>query len=206
MIWSLYMTIFGQAIPSEAKRVSKTPEKFGTGHLDGVAVSEAGNNGVTGATLIPLLTLGIPGNTVTAILLGALMMQGLTPGPQLFKEHGTVVYTIMVGLIFVNIFMYLQAKYFIKGFVRITQVLSLEPFWGFFRVWVELPPHWPLMLRRGGFRKIPKGNPDGIVAPESANNAVSGGAIIPTLALGVPGSTPTALILSAFIIHGVKQR
>ncbi|MGD9156121.1 MAG: tripartite tricarboxylate transporter permease, partial [Bacillota bacterium] len=107
---------------NEAKRVSKTPEKFGTGHLDGVAASEAGNNGVTGATLIPLLTLGIPGDTVTAILLGALMMQGLTPGPQLFKEHGTVVYTIMVGLICVNIFMYLQAKYFIKGFVRITQV------------------------------------------------------------------------------------
>ncbi|WHH61017.1 tripartite tricarboxylate transporter permease [Petroclostridium sp. X23] len=107
---------------NEAKRVSKTPEKFGTGHLDGVAASEAGNNGVTGATLIPLLTLGVPGDTVTAILLGALMMQGLTPGPDLFKTHGIVVYTIMIGLIFVNIFMYLQASYFIKGFVRITKV------------------------------------------------------------------------------------
>ncbi len=107
---------------NEAKRVSKTPEKFGTGHMDGVAAAEAGNNGVTGATLIPLLTLGVPGDTVTAILLGALMMQGLTPGPKLFTTHGEIVYTIMVGLILVNVFMYLQASVFVKAFVNVTKI------------------------------------------------------------------------------------
>ena len=107
---------------NEAKRVSKTPKKFGTGHLDGVAAAEAGNNGVTGATLLPLLTLGIPGDTVTAVLLGALMMKGLRPGPELFKNQGDIVYTIMVGLIFVNIFMFLQSTYFAKAFVNVVKV------------------------------------------------------------------------------------
>ncbi len=106
----------------EAKRVSKTPEKFGSGSLDGIAASEAGNNGVTGATLIPLLTLGIPGDAVTAILLGSLMIQGMIPGPSLFQTHGKVLYTIMVGLIFVNIFMFIEGKFLIKLFVKITKV------------------------------------------------------------------------------------
>ncbi len=107
---------------NEAKRAAKNKEKYGKGSLDGIAASEAGNNGVTGATLIPLLTLGIPGDTVTAIMLGALMMQGLTPGPQLFVNYANIVYTIMVGLIIVNIIMYLQGSLAIRLFVRITQV------------------------------------------------------------------------------------
>ena len=107
---------------NEAIRSSKTPEKYGTGHLDGVAAAEAGNNGVTGATLIPLLTLGIPGDTVTAVLLGALMMQGLQPGPALFRDSAPIVYTIMVGLIFVNIFMFIQGKLFVKVFANVTKI------------------------------------------------------------------------------------
>ncbi|MGE4283489.1 MAG: tripartite tricarboxylate transporter permease [Clostridia bacterium] len=106
----------------EARRVSKTPEKFGTGHINGIAAPEAGNNGVTGATLIPLLTLGIPGDSVTAIMLGALMMQGLTPGPALFERQGVLVYTIMVGLVFVNIFMFLQGKLFLKAYINVTKI------------------------------------------------------------------------------------
>jgi putative tricarboxylic transport membrane protein len=106
----------------EARRVSKNPEEFGKGSIHGIAASEAGNNGVTGATLIPLLTLGIPGDTVTAVMLGALMMQGLTPGPQLFITQGKLMYTLMIGLIFVNIFMLLQGKLFIKGFANIAIV------------------------------------------------------------------------------------
>jgi putative tricarboxylic transport membrane protein len=107
---------------NEAIRSSKTPEKYGTGYLDGVAASEAGNNGVTGATLIPMLTLGIPGDTVTAVLLGALMMQGLQPGPALFRDFAPVVYTIMVSLIFVNIFMFIQGKAFVRIFANITKI------------------------------------------------------------------------------------
>lgn len=62
---------------NEAKRFSKTPEEFGNGAIEGIAAPESGNNGVTGGALVPLLTLGIPGDAVAAIMLGALMMQGI---------------------------------------------------------------------------------------------------------------------------------
>lgn len=106
----------------EARRVSKTPELFGTGHVNGVAAPEAGNNAVTGATLIPLLTLGIPGDSVTAVMLGALMMQGLTPGPRLFETQGLLMYTIMVGMIVINIFMLIQGKLFLKAFANVVKI------------------------------------------------------------------------------------
>ncbi|RGZ01150.1 C4-dicarboxylate ABC transporter permease [Clostridium sp. AM58-1XD] len=107
---------------NEAKRSSKTPEKFGTGYIEGVAASEAGNNAVTGATLIPLLTLGIPGDAITAVLIGALMMQGIVPGPQLFTQQKEWVYCIMIGLILVNIFMFIQGHVFSRFFVNVTKV------------------------------------------------------------------------------------
>lgn len=107
---------------NEAKRRSKHPEEFGKGAIEGVAAAEAGNNGTTGATLIPLLTMGVPGDGTTAILLGAFMLKGLTPGPTLFDEHGATVFAIMIGLIFVNIFMYFQGKYLIKVFAKISDV------------------------------------------------------------------------------------
>ncbi len=67
----------------EAKRVSKNPEQFGKGAVEGVCASEAANNAVTGGTLVPLLTLGIPGDTNTLMLLGAMLIHGLIPGPTL---------------------------------------------------------------------------------------------------------------------------
>lgn len=72
---------------NEAKRTSKNPELFGTGSPEGVIACEVSNNAVTGGALIPLMTLGLPGDSVTAILLGALMIQGLSPGPMLLVEH-----------------------------------------------------------------------------------------------------------------------
>ncbi|MDR2055350.1 MAG: tripartite tricarboxylate transporter permease [Desulfovibrio sp.] len=90
---------------SEAKRFSKTPEQFGKGTLEGIAASESSNNAVCGGALIPLLTLGIPGDIVTAIMLGALMIQGLTPGPLLFVEHPVTVYGIFAAFIVSNILM-----------------------------------------------------------------------------------------------------
>ena len=107
---------------NEAKRSSKHPEEFGKGSEDGLVACESANNAVTGATLIPLLTLGIPGDTNTAVLLGALTMQGIAPGPRLFTTQANWVYTIMIGMIVINIFMYLQGRLFIKGFVNITRV------------------------------------------------------------------------------------
>jgi putative tricarboxylic transport membrane protein len=83
---------------NEAKRFSRNPEKFGTGCLEGVAAPESGNNAVVGGALIPLLTLGIPGSATAAVLIGALMLHGLIPGPMLFVNHGDLVYGIFVGL------------------------------------------------------------------------------------------------------------
>lgn len=111
-----------------AKNVSKTPELFGEGSLEGVAASEAGNNGVVGGSLIPLLTLGIPGNAVSAVFLGGLVIHGLRPGPQLFTKYGDITYALFIGLfvstivmLFVGLF---AAKYFAKVSTIPTNILA----------------------------------------------------------------------------------
>ncbi len=105
-----------------ARKMSRFPEEFGKGSIEGIVAAETANNAVTGATLIPLLTLGIPGDGSVAIMLGALMINGLTPGPKLFVDHGTTMYAIMLGLIFVNLFMFLQGKYLTRLFARIIKI------------------------------------------------------------------------------------
>lgn len=89
---------------SEAKRYSKTPEKFGKGAIEGVCAAEAANNGVVGGSLIPMLTLGIPGNAVTAALLGGLLIHGLIPGPNLFIEAPDILYPFIFSLFLANFF------------------------------------------------------------------------------------------------------
>ncbi|GMG81739.1 tripartite tricarboxylate transporter permease [Paralimibaculum aggregatum] len=84
---------------SEARRTSKNKANFGKGEIEGVAASESGNNGVAGATLIPLLALGVPGDVITAIIIGAFMVHGLQPGPLLFATNGSLVYAIFMGLV-----------------------------------------------------------------------------------------------------------
>jgi putative tricarboxylic transport membrane protein len=102
----------------EAKRSSKHPEKFGTGILEGVAAPEAGNNAATGGAMIPMLTLGVPGDAVTAVLLGALTIHGFQPGPMLFKDHLDVVYPIFAGMILAQFSLLIVglsgARYFAK--------------------------------------------------------------------------------------------
>lgn len=90
---------------NEAKRYSKTPENFGKGELAAVAACESGANGCTGGALLPMLTLGIPGDAATAVMLGALTLQGLQPGPLLFKEHTDMVFMLFAGMLLCNIFM-----------------------------------------------------------------------------------------------------
>jgi len=87
----------------EARRVSKQRELFGKGNPEGVAASEAANNAVTSGALIPMLTLGIPGDTNTLMLLGAMLVHGLIPGPALFREELTLVYVIFIVMILANI-------------------------------------------------------------------------------------------------------
>lgn len=105
-----------------SRKASKKPEEFGKGSIEGIAAAECANNAITGTALVPLLTLGIPGDAAVALMLGALMINGLTPGPNLFTTHGTAVYAIMIGLIFVNIFMLIQGKYLLKLFAKVVKI------------------------------------------------------------------------------------
>lgn len=90
---------------SHTKSRSKHPEKFGTGCIEGIAAPEAANNAVTGAAMIPLLTLSIPGSTAAAVLLGALMIHGLQPGFSLFTKQSDIVFPIILGFLLANIVM-----------------------------------------------------------------------------------------------------
>jgi len=98
---------------------SKHPEAFGTGVPEGVLAPEASANGVTGGTMIPMLTLGIPGDSSTAIMLGALILHGVIPGVTLMRDHGRLVWGILAGLLIATIFMFLIAWKTIPWFVRI---------------------------------------------------------------------------------------
>lgn len=106
----------------EAKRVSKTPETFGTGESKGIAASESGNNGVAGATLIPLLALGIPGDVVTAVILGAFMLQGLNPGPLMFTENIDLIYAIFAGMLLSSAVLLGAGSLAIKYFAKIADI------------------------------------------------------------------------------------
>ena len=105
-----------------AKNMSKHPEEFGHGSVEGIAAAESANNAVTGATLIPLLTLGIPGDGTVAIMLSALMIYGLNPGLSLFTTDGDIMYAIMLGLILVNLFMLLQGKFLTRLFAKVVSI------------------------------------------------------------------------------------
>jgi putative tricarboxylic transport membrane protein len=89
---------------SEAQRFSKKPQEFGRGSVEGVAGAEAANNAVVGGSLIPMLTLGIPGNAVTAALLGGLLIHGLIPSPRMFQEQGATLYPFIFSLFIANAF------------------------------------------------------------------------------------------------------
>lgn len=107
---------------SMAKKYSDTPEEFGNGSLEGIAATESSNNATTGGALIPLLTLGVPGDICTAIILGALMIQGLVPGPLLFKNDPVAVYSIFTALTVSNIFMLVLGLLAIRPLTKILLI------------------------------------------------------------------------------------
>lgn len=107
---------------SEARRNSKKPEKFGKGELEGVAAAEAGNNGVAGATLIPLLALGVPGDIITAIILGAFMIHGLRPGPLMFQENINLIYALFMGIMLSSAYLFIVGKASIRLIAKIADV------------------------------------------------------------------------------------
>ncbi|MCQ9618288.1 tripartite tricarboxylate transporter permease [Paenalcaligenes niemegkensis] len=88
-----------------SKRFSKTPEKYGTGHTEGIIAASASNNASLTGTYVPALVFGIPGDTVTAIVIGVLLMKGITPGPMVFTTEGPLVYSIYIVFVLANLLM-----------------------------------------------------------------------------------------------------
>jgi len=105
-----------------AKNHSKYPEKFGTGILDGVVASETTNNASIGGAMVPLLSIGIPGDAVTAILLGAFMMHGIVPGPLMFITQVKLIYAIFTAMLVANFFMIATEFIFLKAFIKVLNV------------------------------------------------------------------------------------
>ena len=107
---------------SEAKRTSKNKDNFGKGEIEGVAAAEAGNNGVAGSTMIPLLALGVPGDVTTAVILGAFMIHGLRPGPMMFVENLNLIYAIFIGIMLSSLYLFVIGKVSIRMISRISDV------------------------------------------------------------------------------------
>jgi putative tricarboxylic transport membrane protein len=98
------------------KRISRNPEEFGTGRIEGVASPESANNAYCNAAMIPLFTLGIPGSAVIAILMSAFMMNGIIPGPFLFKEHADLAWAVI-------------ASFYIGNLILVILNLPAIPLW-----------------------------------------------------------------------------
>lgn len=93
---------------NEAKRTSKQPERFGQGNPEGIVAPEAANNAAVGGALVPLITLGIPGSPTTAVILGALIIQGIQPGPEVFQKNPDVIYGMFAGLLLATALMWVM--------------------------------------------------------------------------------------------------
>lgn len=105
-----------------AKNLSKKSEEYGKGSPGGVVASESANNAAIGSALVPLISLGIPGDTVTAMLLGGLVLHGLQPGPLLIENNADVVYGIFAALIIANLLMAILLFWGMKGFIRLLSI------------------------------------------------------------------------------------
>lgn len=107
---------------SQAKNFSKEPDKLGTGVSEGIIASEAANNGLTGGALIPLLSLGIPGDSTTAVLIGAFTLQGIAVGPTFIRNNPETWNWLLVSLLLANIFMFIIMFFAIKPITKIISV------------------------------------------------------------------------------------
>lgn len=107
---------------TQAKNFSKTPEKFGTGEPEGVIASESSNNGLTGGALIPLLSLGIPGDSTTAVLIGAFTLQGIQVGPLFIGENLGTWHTMVLAIVIANFAMFLVMFFAIKHIAKVITV------------------------------------------------------------------------------------
>jgi putative tricarboxylic transport membrane protein len=104
------------------KKRSKTPERFGKGAVEGVAAPETANNAAATSSFIPLLTLGIPANATIAVIFGALLIQGVTPGPQLVEEHPDLFWGVVNSMYIGNILLLVMSIPLVGLFVKILQI------------------------------------------------------------------------------------
>ena len=107
---------------SEAKRASKHPEDFGTGVPEGVAASECANNACSGGAMIPMLSLGVPGDSNTAVLMGAFILQGFQPGPMMYVDHLNIVYAVFMSMILANIAFLLVGMAGVRVFAHVISI------------------------------------------------------------------------------------
>ncbi|MCJ7829855.1 MAG: tripartite tricarboxylate transporter permease, partial [Desulfobacterales bacterium] len=107
---------------TQAKNFSRDPSKMGTGAPEGVIASEAANNGLTGGALIPLLSLGIPGDSTTAVLIGAFTLQGIQVGPLFIGDHIQTWYTMIIALVIANLVMFTIMFFAIKHIAKVITV------------------------------------------------------------------------------------
>jgi len=107
---------------AETKRASKHPETFGTGEPAGVAAAQCGENASTGGDVLPMITLGIPGDACTAVLMGALTIHNLQPGPMLFQNHADTVHQIFAGMISANIVFVILGLIFARFFAKVINI------------------------------------------------------------------------------------
>jgi putative tricarboxylic transport membrane protein len=107
----------------QAKQWSRTPEKFGTGHYEGLVAADACNNGIPGGALIPTVTLGIPGSGTMMVVMAALMINGVTPGPSFFNEYAKEAYTILFSLVLANLLLFPMGL----GVARLATHVTLVP-------------------------------------------------------------------------------
>lgn len=122
-------TIAAMACYGMAKQKSKHPENFGQGEEDGVWASETANNAATGGSLVFALALGIPGSAAASVLMSALVMRGIQPGPNLLQNSGSLVYTFFAGFLIVNILVWIFGHFFVQAGTMIirTPLMLLAP-------------------------------------------------------------------------------
>lgn len=122
MIPALGQVVAAFVAYADAKSRSKKPEEFGKGSIEGVTAPETANNAVNGTSLMPLLTLGIPGDTITAVLLAALLIHDISPGPNIFLENGPVVYSMLWAFIFANIILFVVGWFTLRYVAQISRL------------------------------------------------------------------------------------
>ena len=141
------------------KRLSKHPEEFGKGAIEGVAGPESANNAAAGGALIPLLALGIPSSATTSVLMGAFMMYNVAPGPLLFDKHPAVAWGVIASMFLGNVMLLILNMPLVKLFAKLVEVPSkiLLPIivgiciFGIYAVQGKhLQPLYHAPLRRGG--------------------------------------------------------